>query len=222
LSTDVFEPSSMTEMQPEAESGGEVTAAVPSKSARERLLEVATDLFYREGIRAVGIDTIIARSGVAKMSLYRNFLSKDDLVVAFLEHRDGIYWAWWDHVMAKNPDDPSMQIDDLFASLARRVTAKSYRGCPFINTATEFPDPDHPARALCLANKRKLRDRLRGLATRAGARDAEALADQLLLLMEGAYASAQTFRTESPALRLQAAAKALVAAQCPDGGPPRQ
>jgi AcrR family transcriptional regulator len=212
----------MTEMHSGAEGDDEVAASVPSKSARERLLEVATDLFYREGIRAVGIDTIIARSGVAKMSLYRNFPSKDDLVVAFLERRDGIYWAWWDHVMTKHPDDPRMQVDDLFASLARRVTAKSYRGCPFINTATEFPDPDHPARALCLANKCKLRDRLLGLATRLGARDAGSLADQLLLLMEGAYASVQTFRTDSPAVHLQAAARALVAAQCPEGEPPRQ
>ena len=184
------------------------------KSARERLLEVAIELFYHEGIRAVGIDTIIARSGVAKMSLYRNFPSKDDLVVAFLQYRDGVYWTWWDHVMAKHPDDPRRQVDDLFASLARRVTDKNYRGCPFINTATEFPDPSHPARALCLANKTKLRERLLSLAIRLGAGDAESLADQLLLLMEGAYASVQNFKTGSPALRLQAAAAALVSVQC--------
>jgi AcrR family transcriptional regulator len=200
----------------EGPSGGEGALAA-GKSARERLLEVATELFYREGVRAVGIDTIIARSGVAKMSLYRNFPSKDDLVVAFLERRDGIYWAWWDHVMAKHPDDPRQQVDDLFASLARRVTDKNYRGCPFINTATEFPDEDHPARALCLANKMKLRQHLHDLAARLGARDPETLADQLMLLMEGAYASVQTLKTGSPALRLQSAARALVAAQCGEG-----
>src|SRR5689334_24863821 len=88
--------------------GGEA----PEKSARQRILETATDLFYREGIRAVGIDTIIARSGVAKMSLYRNFASKDDLVVAFLEYRNEIYWQWWDHVMTAHPDDPRRQISD--------------------------------------------------------------------------------------------------------------
>jgi AcrR family transcriptional regulator len=183
------------------------------KSARTRILETAIDLFYREGIRAVGIDTIIARSGVAKMSLYRNFASKDDLVVAFLEHRDRIYWQWWDHVMAAHPSDARRQIGDLFASLARRVTSPAYRGCPFINTATEFPDPDHPARALCLANKRELRRRLSDLATRAGARDPGVLADQLLLLMEGAYASAQNFRAGGPAPSLRGAAEALLAAQ---------
>ncbi len=183
------------------------------KSARERILATATELFYRDGIRAVGIDTIIARSGVAKMSLYRNFASKDELVVAFLEYRDGIYWQWWDHVMARHSDDARRQISDLFASLTRRVTSPFYRGCPFINTATEFPDPHHPARAICLANKRELRRRLRGLATRAGARDPEMLADQLLLLIEGAYAAMQNFRSRGPVPSLQGAAEALLAAQ---------
>jgi AcrR family transcriptional regulator len=187
--------------------------AVEEKSARARILATATELFYREGIRAVGIDTIIARSGVAKMSLYRNFASKDDLVVAFLEYRNEIYWQWWDHVMKAHPDDPRQQISDLFASLTRRVTSPLYRGCPFINTSTEFPDPAHPARALCLANKQELRRRLKGLARGAGARDPGSLADQLLLLMEGAYASAQNFRARGPAPRLQGAAEALVAAQ---------
>jgi AcrR family transcriptional regulator len=185
----------------------------PDKSARDRILETAAELFYREGIRAVGIDTIIARSGVAKMSLYRNFASKDDLVVAFLQYRDGIYWQWWDHVMAAHPGDAARQIGDLFASLARRVSSPAYRGCPFINTSTEFPDPDHPARTICRANKRELRRRLLDLSRRAGARDPATLADQLLLLMDGAYASAQNFPARGPAPSLQRAADALLAAQ---------
>jgi AcrR family transcriptional regulator len=185
----------------------------PDKSARDRILETATELFYREGIRAVGIDTIIARSGVAKMSLYRNFASKDDLVVAFLQYRDGIYWQWWDHVMAAHPGDAARQIGDLFASLARRVSSPAYRGCPFINTSTEFPDPDHPARTICRANKRELRRRRLDLSRRAGARDPATLADQLLLLMDGAYASAQNFPARGPAPSLQRAADALLAAQ---------
>jgi AcrR family transcriptional regulator len=191
----------------------EAEEAPADKSARTRILETATELFYREGIRAIGIDTIIARSGVAKMSLYRNFASKDDLVVAFLTYRDGIYWQWWDQVMAAHPDDAARQISDLFASLARRVSSANYRGCPFINTSTEFPDPDHPARTICRANKRELRRRLLDLARRAGARDAGSLADQLLLLMEGAYASAQNFPARGPAPSLQGAAEALLSAQ---------
>src|SRR5260221_597681 len=111
-----------------------VTVVAAEKSARQRILETATDLFYREGIRAVGIDTIIARSGVAKMSLYRNFASKDDLVVAFLEYRDGIYWQWWDHVMAGPPPHAPPQNSELFPSLALRGSRPPQRGRPFIRT----------------------------------------------------------------------------------------
>src|SRR5260221_1571461 len=114
---------------------GAVAADPPAdKSARARILETATELFYREGIRAVGIDTIIARSGVAKMSLYRNFASKDDLVVAFLEYRDGIYWQWWDHVMAGPPPHAPPQNSELFPSLALRGSRPPQRGRPFIRT----------------------------------------------------------------------------------------
>src|SRR3954469_6954167 len=134
------------------------------KTARDRVLETAAELFYRNGIRAVGVDTIIARSGVAKMSLYRNFPSKDDLVVAFLEMRNRLYWDRWDHVVARHPGDPRAQIAALFAATRRRVSADDYRGCPFINTAVEFPDLAHPARVLVLANKRETRARLRALA----------------------------------------------------------
>src|SRR5258708_31995991 len=89
-------------------------SARPAKSARQRVLDAAAELFYREGVRAVGIDTIIARSGVAKMSLYRSFPSKDDLVAAVLEARDAAYWARWDEALAQHPDDPRRQVTDLF------------------------------------------------------------------------------------------------------------
>jgi AcrR family transcriptional regulator len=183
------------------------------KSARERVLDAAAELFYREGIRAVGVDTIIARSGVAKMSLYRNFPSKDALVVAFLEASDRRYWEWWDRVMARHPGDPRRQLEDLFAALARRITDARWRGCPFINTATEFPDPRHPARAVCRTNKGKLRERLYDLAARLDAAQPQALADQLYLLVEGAYATSAAPGQHSPAPQLAAAARALVAAQ---------
>ncbi len=187
-----------------AEGGG-----AARKSARERVLETATALFYREGIRAVGIDRVIAESGVAKMSLYRNFASKDELVVAFLEAADRRYWEWWDEAMARHAGDPAGQVVGLFASLARRVTSPSYRGCPFINTAAELPDRAHPARAVCLAHKRKLRQRLRDLARRLGAREPGRLADQLHLLIEGAYSSSQTLGADFPAAAIEGAAAAL-------------
>src|SRR5690349_20624580 len=93
-----------------------------AKSARTRILEAAAELFYREGIRAVGVDAVIAHSGVAKMSLYRNFAGKDELVAAFLEYRDGIYWTWWDKVVARHSGDPRAQIRAIFEAVGKRTS----------------------------------------------------------------------------------------------------
>jgi AcrR family transcriptional regulator len=183
-----------------------------AKSARTRILEAAAELFYREGIRAVGVDAVIAHSGVAKMSLYRNFAGKDELVAAFLEYRDGIYWTWWDKVVARHPGDPRAQIRAIFETVGKRTARPDYRGCPFINTAVEFPDPDHPGRVIALANKMELRNRLRGLADSAGAHDPAMLADQLLLLIEGTYVSGQTIGTEGVGQRAAAAAADILVA----------
>jgi AcrR family transcriptional regulator len=188
------------------------------RSARERILATAMDLFYREGIRAIGIDTIIARSGVAKMSLYRHFASKDELVVAFLSEADRLYWQRWDRVMAEHAGAPRRQLVAFFAMLSRRLASPQYRGCPFINTASEFPDPGHPARAVCLAHKHRLRARLLDLSCRAGAEDPGMLANQLLLLVEGAYSAAQTIGVEATP-GLEEAAAALIAAHCPLSSP---
>lgn len=200
-------------MRAQQDEGAGRAAAAPAKPARERILDTATELFYREGIRAVGVDTIVARSGVAKMSLYRSFPSKDDLVVAFLEAADRRYWAWWERVVARHPNDPRAQLGALFRAIAKRTRSADYRGCPFVNTATEFPDADHPGRAVALANKRAVRARLRALADGAGARDPGLLADQLQVLMDGAYATGQM--APGPADAIVDAAEALIAAQLP-------
>jgi AcrR family transcriptional regulator len=184
-----------------------------AKPARERILETATELFYREGIRAVGVDTIVARSGVAKMSLYRSFPSKDDLVAAFLEAADRRYWAWWDRVVARHPGDPRAQLGALLRAVAKRTRSPDYRGCPFVNTATEFPDAGHPGRAVALANKRAVRARLRQLAADAGARDPDLLADQLQVLLDGAYATGQM--QPGPPDAITSAADTLIDAQLP-------
>src|ERR1700747_2850731 len=112
----------------------------PHKSARERVLENADDLFYREGIHAVGIDTIIEKSGVAKMSLYRSFASKDDLVSAYLQSRSQRYWHGWDGVMARNTNQPRRQLRDLFEAIEARARRPEFRGCPLLKAAAEFPD----------------------------------------------------------------------------------
>ena len=184
------------------------------KSARQRILETAGDLFYREGIRAVGVDTIIARSGVAKMSLYRNFASKDELVCAYLEEIGQAFWGWWGKAEARHPDDPKAQLKALFASLSRWIESPNFRGCPFINTAVEFRAPDHPGRAIVIGHKRAVRARLRDLATRAGASDPDRLAGHLQLLMEGAYVGGQTLASEGTGEAAASAADALIEAAC--------
>lgn len=182
------------------------------KPARERLLDVAGELFYRRGIRSVGIDEIIASAGVAKMSLYRNFLSKDELVAAYLARRNEQYWRWWDRVVARHKGAPRAQLRALFAATRKKAAQPGWRGCPFTNAATEFPEPDHPARRVAEANKRLLRQRLGDLARDAGARDPASLADQLTLLFEGTYSSAQSFGRDGPAAAVTRAAEAIIAA----------
>ena|SRR6185312_2194492 len=201
--------------QPAPEAGPASPAA--AKPARERILETASELFFRHGIRAVGIDTIIARSGVAKMSLYRHFASKDELVVAFLEWRDRTYWDWWDEVLARHPGEPRAQLTALVAGIAERIGNRFYRGCAFLNTASEFPTPadgsEHPAHAVSMAHKTELRRRLLALATALDAGDPQQLADQFLLLFNGAYATAPLLGADWPRGALDAALESLIAAQ---------
>jgi AcrR family transcriptional regulator len=159
----------------------------PRKTARERILDTAEELFYREGIRAIGIDTVIERSGVAKMSLYRNFASKEELIAAFLERRNEKYWRWWDEIMARHPKSAARQLEDLFTALPERICRPGYRGCSFLNAATEFPDAEHLGRRAALGHYEELRRRLLALCLRLDARKPKQLADQLLLLIEGAY-----------------------------------
>jgi AcrR family transcriptional regulator len=183
------------------------------KPVRQRILETASEMFYRDGIRAVGIDAVIERSGVAKMSLYRNFPSKDALVRAWLEDRNEFFWRRWDKVEASRAGDPRGQIEAILDMVAENASHQKWRGCPFLNTGTEFPEPDHPARAVILANKRAVRHRLRSLASAAGARDPDLLAQQLQLLIDGAYAIGQSLGPDGPARSVASAGRALIAAQ---------
>lgn len=179
--------------------------------ARDRILAAAAELFYREGIRAVGIEAVIEKAGVAKMSLYRSFPSKDDLVAAFLADRNRSYWQWWDDVIAPNRGNPRAQLHDLFTALAQRVSSPDYRGCAFVNTAIEFPDPSHPGHAVAHDNKRELRHRLTLLTSALCVASAQSLADQLMLLMEGAYCLGHTLtRDDNPVASVVAAADTLI------------
>jgi AcrR family transcriptional regulator len=189
-----------------------VSEAEDKKPARQRILDAASEMFYRDGIRAVGIDAIIARSGVAKMSLYRNFPSKDALVSAWLEDRNAFFWRRWNQAEASRMGVPQSQLEAILDMVAATASHPKWRGCPFLNTGTEFPEPDHPARAVILAHKKAVRKRLRALAAAAGARDPDLLAQQLQLLIDGAYAIGQSLGPGGPAKTVASAGRALIAA----------
>jgi AcrR family transcriptional regulator len=183
------------------------------KTAADRVFEVAADLFYRESIRAVGVDTIVKRAGVAKISLYRNFESKDDLIVAYLENRNADYWRNIDRILSTKRQDSRAQLRALISYVAGRTTTPGYRGCPFINFASEFPDASHPGHRVVDENKREMRRRLVNLTKAIGVPRPTQLADALFLLIEGAYASSQTLGGRNgPASILLRAADALIEA----------
>ena len=181
-------------------------------SVRDRVLETAATLFYREGVRAVGVDLVVERSGVAKTSLYRHFATKDDLVVAFLEREDAEYWEDWDSVAAKEPEDAEAELQAHLRWIAEHIATPRYRGCPFLNVATEFPEPSHPARAVSMRNKTELLRRLAVMAKKMGVRKPEDLAGQLVLLIDGAYMNGPLLGKKGPANSLVAAGRALMAA----------
>ena len=184
------------------------------KLARDKVFEVASDLFYRDGVRAVGVETIVQQAGVAKISLYRSFPSKDDLVVAYLEDRNATFWRQWDERFAEYEGDPHAQLRAIMTYLAHRTTQPGYRGCPFINYCAEFPEAAHPGHQVAEANKREMRRRFVEIAEALGAAQPRLLADGLLLLVEGAYAISQTLGGPKGAGHaLVWSAEALVAAQ---------
>jgi AcrR family transcriptional regulator len=185
-------------------------AKTTERPARERIFAVAKDLFYRRGIRAVGVETIVAEAGATKMSLYRSYPSKDDLVVAYLEERDARYWTWWDDVVARHPNAPRDQLRTLLGDIATRVSRPKSRGCPFTNAATEFPEPDHPGRKIAERNKQELRRRLTEIAAALGARNPKKLGDQLFLAIEGTYATANLMGAGGPIDSLVDTGDALV------------
>jgi AcrR family transcriptional regulator len=178
-------------------------------SARDRILETAIRLFYRDGFRAVGIDTIIAEAGVAKMSLYRHFPSKDDLIVAYLEESNRRYWEWLDAEIA-GIEEPSARLIGMFETIEKLATSPECLGCTFQGTAAEFPDRDHPGHQVALTHKNTVRERFIALAREAGLKEPEALGDQLLLLMDGAWVAARMFGPDNPARGLAAAASTLI------------
>jgi AcrR family transcriptional regulator len=178
--------------------------------AAERILRTARDLFYREGIRAVGVEEIVARAGVTKPSLYRSYASKDELAASYLALYEQEFWARFNGAMGADAPDPRAQLLDYLEGLAERAIEPDYRGCGLSNAAVEYPEEAHPARRVGARHKRELRTRLREMAARMGAHDPALLGDGLMLLLEGTFLSGQMFHGEGPAANVARAAALLI------------
>jgi AcrR family transcriptional regulator len=193
------------------------SASLPDLGAtdlRDKILAIASDLFYRQGVRAVGVDLVVDKAGVAKTSLYRHFRTKDDLVAAFLEREDTDFWRTWDRVATDNARDAKAELDAQLGWIGERVGKSNYRGCPQINVAAEFPEADHPARKVAKAHKREMRRRLKSIAERLKVAAPDELAGQLAVLVNGAFVSTPLFEPgEAPGLLKQAAEALIVAAR---------
>ncbi len=182
---------------------------VPPPSARQRILDTAFRLFYAHGIRAVGVDRIIAESGVAKATFYKHFPAKDDLVVAYLDRVDDV-WSGQLHAAAEAAGpDPADRLVGLFDALGSACRREGYRGCAFLNAAAEAA-PGTPVHDRTVAHKRDVLAWVRGLAAEAGAADPDGLGRSLTLLLDGGLASGALDADPEAAVRAKHSAKALV------------
>jgi len=182
----------------------------PAKEAmQERILDTAGRLFYGQGIRAVGVDTIAAEIGISKRTLYNYFPSKDELIVAYLSRH---------FIQAKASDRPLLeQILRYFDWLERWFASDTFRGCPFVNAVAELGDPTHPGAKMAVAFKEQRRLWLRDALTRLNAADPDGLATQVAILVEGAIIAALIRGDPGMAGAAKAAVRVLLtAAGVPD------
>ena len=183
--------------------------AVRRRPGAERLLEAASELFYREGIRAVGVDTISERAGVSKRTLYNRFGGKDELVAEYLRRRDERWRAYLREVTEREIG-PEERLLAVFGAYGEWLVGDDYRGCGFANAVAEIPDPDHPGRIVARRHKEGVREHLEVLAGEAGFGEPGALAERLLLLLEGATATAAMRRSGEPLDVARATARELM------------
>ena len=189
------------------------TESRPS-AARQRILDAAFRLFYARGLRAVGVDTIIAESGVAKATFYKHFPAKDNLVLAYLDRVDEV-WSGQLHDAARAAGPaPRDQLVGLFDALASSCRRDGYRGCAFLNAAAESV-PGSPVHERTVAHKQAVLGWVRDLAVEAGAAQPGVLARSLTLLLDGGLASGALDADPQAALVARKSARALVAVAVP-------
>ena len=185
-------------------------------TAKEKLFTTAADLFYRHGYRATGVDTIAAASGIGKMTLYRHYPSKDDLIVAYLRDSDEEFWAGFEQITGGEVTARGKLLAFFAALQAYALTPVCY-GCPFLNVAIEYPETDHPGHQVALEHKTGVRAHFQQLAAEAGAAQPDALAAALHLLMDGPYTAPRLYSggARNPAAYLADAAQQLIDAYAP-------
>ncbi len=194
MSTNKVAPTAIG-ISPAAPSGAPTPATACVKPrVRDRIFETACGLFYKKGIRDVGVDLIATEAGTNKMSFYRSFASKDELVAEYLEEKGREFWMWWDGIIAEHEGDARGQIEALFDAYVTNTCFEDSQGCAFANASVEIADEGHPARQVAIRQKTEMRRRFRELAARAGAGGkAGELGDALMLLIEGGFLTRRTF-----------------------------
>jgi AcrR family transcriptional regulator len=162
-----------------------------ASAKRDQLIDTALELFNRDGYRATGIDKILAESGVAKMTLYNHFGSKDELILAALERRDARWRDWFRHAVERRAETPRGRLLAVFDALEEWFAQADFQGCMFMRAASEYGDRGDPIHAVAAEHQRLLLAELRDLAAGAGARRPAKLAREILLLVMGAIIATQ-------------------------------
>lgn len=189
----------------------------PGRSrVRDRIFETACELFYNQGIRCVGVDAIASEAGTNKMSFYRSFSSKDELVAEYLREQMRQFHVWWDEIVSQHPDDPRRQVEALFDGYVAKAKREASYGCAFVNAAVEIREPDHPALAVVHEHKAEIRRRFHQLATAMGARCPQELGDALTLLAEGSAMSRLSYTCQKgPCINVAKVVRKLIDAYVP-------
>ncbi len=185
--------------------------AVISSPKRDHLMATAWRLFYRDGYRAVGIDTLIAEAGVAKMTLYNHFASKDELIIGVLEKRDCELRASINDQVNATDGSAAEKLLSVFDWLERWFGSTDFNGCAFIRALSEYPDPRHPIHQAAWRHKVAMQGALTELCSQAGAHNPAALANTLSLLIDGAIVAAQATGSTAPARSARDTAATLLA-----------
>jgi AcrR family transcriptional regulator len=193
-----------------AEGGAPAARPASKVPMRERIVEAATGLFYAQGLRAVSAEKIIAQVGITKVTFYRHFPTKDDLIVAYLERR-----AKWERDAIAQAREAAGDAPGVFRILAEAIGAEScrpgFRGCPFINAAAEYADPEHPVRRVVDAHRRWFRQTIQDLLNEINVPDSARAADQLVMLRDGAMVSGYLSDPSIVADALDKAFRAVIA-----------